>query len=100
MPNYRVLCDKILVLRDPKQETMTGGIILTDDLAKPPRSGEVIAVGDLVTRIAAGERVVFSEYAGYFLDVSQGLAESDYIVMRVDEVLAVEVGEKEENVVT
>ena len=100
MPNYRVLCDKILVLRDPKQETMTGGIILTDDLAKPPRSGEVLAVGDLVTRVAVGERVVFSEYAGYFLDVSQDLAESDYIVMRVDEVLAVETKEKEENVVT
>jgi len=90
MKKYRVLFDKILVLRDPKQDTMSGGIILTDDLAKPPRTGAIVTIGDQVTRVCPGNRVVFSEYAGYFLDVSQDLAESDYIVMREDEILAVE----------
>jgi len=95
MPKYKVLFDKILVLRDPKVETMSGGIVLTDDLAKPPRTGEVLEIGDKVGYVSIGDRVVFSEYAGYFLDVSQDLAESDFIVMREDEILAIEIEEED-----
>lgn len=92
--SLRTISDKILVKRDPKQEAIAGQLLLPDEVRKPPRTGIVIAVGDEVTKVRQGEKVFFHEYAGYFLKESQDLEESDLIVMRQDEVLAVETEEE------
>ena len=86
---YRVLGDKVLVRRDA-EDNNEGGLLLPSEVKKAPRVGEVVSVGEEVTRVTPGERVVFHEYAGHFLKVDQNLDESDLIVMREDEILAVE----------
>lgn len=88
--NVRTIGDKILVQRDPKEEPQAGHLLLPDEVKKPPRTGTVLAVGDEVTCIVVGEKVFFHEYAGHFLKESQDLEESDLIVMREDEILAIE----------
>ena len=87
--DYRVLGDKVLVRRDP-ESIREGSLLLPSEVIKAPRVGEVISVGEEVARVKLGERVVFHEYAGHFLKVDQDLDETDLIVMREDEILAVE----------
>ena len=86
---YRVLGDKVLVRRDPER-SQEGGLLLPSDVIKAPRVGEVLSTGEEVIRIVVGDRVVFHEYAGHFLKADQNLVETDLIVMREDEILAVE----------
>lgn len=93
---YKVLGTKILVLRDPVQEQV--GLLLTEEVRRPPKTGTVVAVGPKVDDVVVGDRVVFHEYAGHFLETSQDLSQSDLIVMRdSDELLAVRLPKKEEN---
>ena len=87
--DYRVLGDKVLVRRD-SENSREGSLLLPSEVVKAPRVGEVISVGEEVARVKLGERVVFHEYAGHFLKVDQNLDETDLIVMREDEILAVE----------
>lgn len=90
MSKYRVIGDRVLVKRDDELENPAATILMTDDLKQPPRRGEVLAVGTEVKYTAVGDRVQFSQYAGHFLETTQGLAESSLIVMREDEILAIE----------
>lgn len=88
MKKYRVIGERILVQRFPAMED-DGGLLIPEKVKKRPYKGTVLAVGDEVTKISVGEVVNFSEYAGNFLEKSD-FEESDLIVMRQDEVLAVE----------
>jgi co-chaperonin GroES (HSP10) len=88
---YRVLGESILVKRDPSAEE--GDVLMPHNVKKKPKSGVVLSVGKKVEEVVVGERVWFNEYAGYFLEENEDLEESDLIVMREDEVLAVEQGE-------
>jgi co-chaperonin GroES (HSP10) len=92
MKKYRVLGERILVQRDP--EEAQGHVLMPHNVKKKPKSGVVICVGPEVTYdLKEGDKVSFNEFAGYFLEESQDLEESDLIVMRQDEVLVVEVEE-------
>jgi co-chaperonin GroES (HSP10) len=93
--NFRVIGERILVKRDAINDEPTGGLILPDKVVSPPRSGVVITVGEEVTHVKEGERIFFSEYAGNFLKTNNDLEESELIVMREDEVLAIEVNNVE-----
>lgn len=85
---FRVIYDRVLVKRDSKVET--SHLMIPDKVKKAPRTGVILSVGDEVKYVAVGDHVVFSEYAGHFLEPSQDLIESDLIVMREDEILAIE----------
>jgi len=85
---FKVIYDRVLVKRDSAKET--SHLMIPEKVKKPPRTGLVLEVGEEVKYVVRGDHVVFSEYAGHFLEHSQDLAESDLIVMREDEVLAVE----------
>jgi co-chaperonin GroES (HSP10) len=87
--SYRVIFDKILVKRDPKTEN-PNALLIPDEVKKEPSSGEILAVGNEVKYVSGGERIYFSPYAGFFLETTQDLQESDLIVMREDEILAIE----------
>lgn len=93
MKKFKVIYDRVLIKRDGKVET--SHLMIPDNVKKSPRTGVVISTGEEVKYIEVGNRVVFSEYAGHFLDATQDLTESDLIVMREDEVLAIEDGEVE-----
>lgn len=88
MTNYIVLGSKILVKRDPIAEQ--DGLYIPDEVRKPPRTGVVIGVGPKTDDVFIGDKIVFHEYAGYFLETTQDLSQSDLIVLRdSDELLLV-----------
>lgn len=85
---YRTIYDRILVKRDPETENEST-IFLPNDVKKLPRTGIVLCVGPEAKYLKDGDRVTFNEYAGYFVQITQDLAESDLISMREDEVTSV-----------
>lgn len=92
MAKYKVLGERILVQRDPPAEE--GHLLMPHNVQKKPKSGTILEVGKKVEEVEVGNRVWFSEYAGYFLEENEDLEESDLIVMREDEILAVELCEE------
>jgi len=86
--------DRVVLKREDAQSTTAGGIVLPDSAKDKPQKGTVIAVGDgHVTRdgtrlplsLKAGDRVIFSSYAGDEITVG----EEDYLLLRESDVLAV-----------
>lgn len=88
MKKFRVIYDRVLVKQDAKKET--SHLMIPDKVKKPPRTGVILSVGDEVKYVVVGDNIVFSQYAGQFLEPTQDLTESDLIVMREDEILAIE----------
>ena len=92
--NIRPLHDRILVKRLEEEEKTKGGIIIPDTAKEKPMEGEVIAVGKgkiaedgkvIKLDVAAGDRVLFSKYAGTEVNVD-GV---DYLIMREDDILGI-----------
>jgi chaperonin GroES len=92
--NIRPLYDRIVVKRIEDQETTRRGIIIPDSAKEKPQEGEVLAVGhgkrlengELVPLdVKVGDRILFGKYSGS----ETRLNETEYIIMREDDVLAV-----------
>jgi chaperonin GroES len=92
--NIRPLYDRIVVKRIEEQETTRKGIIIPDSAKEKPQEGEVLAVGhgkrlengELVPLdVKVGDRILFGKYSGS----ETRLNETEYIIMREDDVLAV-----------
>ena len=88
------LGDRVLVKREESEATTAGGIVLPDSAKDKPARGEIISVGDgrLLddgtrgeSQVAAGDRVIFSSYAGESISVD----DVEYLLMREDDILAV-----------
>ena len=89
MKRYRALGETVLVRRDP--EAAQGSVLMPVNVKKKPRSGVVLSIGPGVTyNVAVEDRIFFNEYAGYLLETTEDLEESDLIVLRQDEILVVE----------
>jgi len=88
---YKVLGERVLVQRDTNTET--SHVLMPHNVKKKPKTGVILGIGSKVEFVEVGQRVVFNEYAGYALDVTQDLEESTMIVMREDEILAIELEE-------
>ena len=86
MTDFKVIGEKLLVQRDAEKED--GHVLMPNALKKAPKSGVVLTVGTSVSEIKPGDHVFFNEYAGYFLEETSDLTESDLIVMDESEVLA------------
>ena len=92
--NVRPLHDRILVRRIEEKETIKGGIIIPDTAKEKPQEGEVIAVGNgkilengskVPLDVKAGDRILFGKYSGTDIKIDG----QEYLILRVDEVLAV-----------
>jgi len=92
--NIRPLHDRVLVKRSEQQEQMRGGIIIPDTAKEKPQEAEVIAVGpgklnDDGKRspmdVQAGDRILMGKYSGSEIK----LDDTDYVILREDEILAV-----------
>lgn len=83
--NLVPLGDRVLVRRDEAAERQ-GTILLPDSAREKPARGTVLAVGEKVEGLAAGDRVYYTKYGG--LDVPD---HDDLLVMRVEDVLLREV---------
>ncbi|RMF13749.1 MAG: co-chaperone GroES [Candidatus Dadabacteria bacterium] len=91
--NLRPLHDRVIVERVESEETTKSGIIIPDTAKEKPQEGKVIAVGDgkvvdgkkQEMNVKAGDRVLFSKYAGTEITVDG----EEYLIMREDDILAV-----------
>jgi chaperonin GroES len=90
----RPLQDRIIVKRVQEEEKTKGGIIIPDSAKEKPIEGKVIAAGngkvleDGKVRpldIKAGDRVLFSKYAGTELKLDG----DEVLIMREEDILGV-----------
>lgn len=65
----RVCGRRVLIKRDPTPEKV-GLIFIPDRAKKLPKGGIVAVVGEQVTTVKVGERVLFGAYAGVPIDVN------------------------------
>lgn len=91
--NLQPLGDRVVIKAIEKEEVSVGGIILPDTAKERPQEGEVIAVGPgrvtddgkrLALEIKAGDRVIFSKYAGTEVKIDN----EDYLIVTERDVLA------------
>jgi len=93
----RPLHDRILVQRIEEGEQQVGGIIIPDSAKEKPQRGTVVAAGagkvnDEGKRVAmdvkTGDTVLFGKYSGQDIKFD-GV---DYLIMKEDDVLAIDAG--------
>ncbi len=92
----RPLGDRIVVRREPAEETTAGGIVLPDTAKNKPQRGTVLAVGPgklkkdgtrAPMQLKAGDRVLFTSWAGdEFKDRQKN---EDILIMHESDVLCV-----------
>ena len=92
--NIRPLYDRIVVRRIEEQESTQNGIIIPDSAREKPHEGEVMAVGHgkrlengslAAMDVKTGDHILFAKYSGN----EAKLNESEYIILREDDVLGV-----------
>jgi len=90
----RPLNDRLLVIRVEGEQKSPGGIIIPDTAKEKPIEGKVVAVGPgkmgddgkrTPMEIKAGDRVLFSKYAGSEIKVD-GV---DHLFMKEDDILGI-----------
>ncbi len=92
--SVKPLGDNVLVRRVEAEERTAGGILLPDAAKEKPKEGVVVAVGDgrllddgkrAAFSVAAGNRVIFSSYAGNEVKVDG----EDYLLIAESDILAI-----------
>jgi chaperonin GroES len=88
------LHDRILIRRVDEDEKTPGGIIIPDTAKEKPQEGVVVATGRgkvlengklQALGVAAGDRVLFSKYAGNEVTLDG----DEYTILREDDVLGI-----------
>ena len=87
------LGDKIVLKQLEEEETTKSGIDLPGQAKEKPQEAEVIAVGpggnidgkEVVMQVKAGDRVIYSKYAGTDVELD-GV---EYIIVKQNDILAV-----------
>ena len=88
------LHDRVIVKRIEEEDTTAGGLIIPDSAKEKPAEGEIVAVGDGKIlddgttgkmNVKAGDRVLFSKYAGTEVKVSG----EELLIMREDDILGI-----------
>src|SRR6202041_1850771 len=92
--NIRPLHDRIVVKRLEEDDAKIGALFVPDSAKEKPQKGEVIAVGKgkhaddgklIPLDVQAGNRILFGKYFGTHIKPD----DTEYLIMREDEVLAV-----------
>ena len=90
----RPLHDRILVRRMAEEEKTAGGLFIPDTAKEKPQRGEIVAAGKgrvtedgktLPLEVKAGDRVLFSKYAGTEIKLSG----QEYLMMREEDILGI-----------
>lgn len=88
------LNDRVLVKRIEEVQVTKGGILIPDTAKEKPIEGKVEAVGPgkmsdagnrMTLQVKAGDRVLFSKYAGNEIKVEG----EEYLMMREEDILAI-----------
>lgn len=89
----RPLADRVVIKNVEVEETTKSGLILAGSAKEKPQMAEIIAVGpggvvdgkEVVMNVAAGDKVIYSKYAGNEVKID-GI---EYIIVRQSDILAV-----------
>lgn len=81
----RPLKHMVLVIRDVPEKITASGIVIPETGTDRPDKGTVVSIGNAVSDVSIGDRIVFSKYAGQVVTVD-GV---EYIIMKTEEILAV-----------
>jgi len=93
--NIRPLHDRLIVQRSEESAQRAGAIIIPDSAKEKPQHGKVLAAGlgksgkdgnRMPLDVKAGDTILFGKYSGQEIKVD-GV---DYLIMKEDDVLAVE----------
>ena len=87
------LFDRVVLKQLQAEETTKSGIVLPGQNKEKPQQAEVIAVGpggvidgkEVKMQVAAGQKVIFSKYAG----TEVKLDDEEYIIVKQSDILAV-----------
>ncbi len=87
------LGDKIVLRQLEAEETTKSGIVLPGQAKEKPQEAEVIAVGpggvidgkDVTMQVKAGDKVIYSKYAGTNVELDG----EEYIVVKQGDILAI-----------
>jgi len=84
--DIKPLGERVVVKPIEEESKTKGGIYVPDTASKEkPQQGEVIAVGPDFKGVKKGDKVLFAKYGGTEIK----LDEEEYLVLGVDDVLAV-----------
>lgn len=90
----RPLNDRVVVLREDKEQKSSGGIIIPDTAKEKPQRGKIVAVGSgkmgengkrISLEVKKGDHVLFAKYAG--TDIKFDGVE--HVIMREEDILSV-----------
>lgn len=87
------LGDKVVLKQLEAEETTKSGIVLPGQAQEKPQQAEVVAVGpggvidgkEVTMQVKAGDKVIYSKYAG--TDVKLG--EENFIVVKQNDIVAI-----------
>jgi len=90
----RPLNDRVLVIREEKEQKSSGGIIIPDTAKEKPQRGRVVAAGPgkmaedgkrIPLEVKKGDRVLFGKYAGTEIKLD-GV---EHVFMKEDDILSI-----------
>jgi chaperonin GroES len=87
------LADRVVIKQVEAEEVTKGGVILPNQAKEKPQEAEVLAVGpggvvegkEITMYVKAGDRVIYSKYAGTELKVDG----EEVIIVRQNDILAI-----------
>lgn len=79
------LNDLVLIKADKQEERTASGLYIKEDWKTLPPKGTVEAVGDKVTQVKAGDRVVFERYGAVTYDKDLKLCKENQIMAVLNE---------------
>lgn len=73
----------------PEAQENKNGIIIPDNVEEEQKAqGEVLATGDGVNDIVAGDKVIYGVFAGEVLKVKEGNKEVEYKLIHEEDIIA------------
>ncbi|MDD2481557.1 MAG: co-chaperone GroES [Lutispora sp.] len=91
--NIKPLGDRVVIKVLESEETTKSGIVLPGTAKEKPMQGEILAVGSgeivdgkkVPLELKAGDRVIYSKYAGTEVKIDG----AEYLILRQNDVLAI-----------
>ncbi|MGD8444688.1 MAG: co-chaperone GroES [Desulfobacterales bacterium] len=90
----RPLNDRVLIIREEKEQKSAGGIIIPDTAKEKPQRGKVVAAGPgkmgddgkrIPLEVKAGDQILFARYAGTDIKF-EGI---EHVFMKEDDILSI-----------
>ena len=78
------LADRIVAVREEAKTQTASGIYLPDSSKEKPSVADVMAVGEDVKHVKAGDKIIYKEYSTTELKIDG----TEYLIVKEDDILA------------